>query len=220
MPLVPMSIFVDFALANGTPRVTLVTNWKREEHDNHDFYRGLKSAIVGMHTKGETVDSLRSFVESQKDARRKRIYPELLGHYGECMKRLHLMVSSGGAPPRLNKRMPLAGSFWGAYKVGVSVDPQVSFVAGDLIYLVKLYLRSEAPTKKRVDLTLELMRVAYEATGQPILSRPPPRRYALLDVRRRKLHVAEAGRATPLANALWTLLHGELAAFNAIYWRV
>lgn len=216
MHQLPMSTFVDFIMANGVPRVTLVTRWKREEAESHDFYAGLKSAIVGMHSKGLGVDSLRTFFASQSDARRKRIYPELAAHYGKIMRKMPALLTQNGAPPVFGRSRPVLATFGIAPRnPGVRVDPLLSLTVGGKVYLVKLYLRSDKPTAKRVAITLGLMHAAYAETSQPLLSKGGDLHMALLDVRREQLHMTSA---TP--TPIWTLLHGELAAFTAIYWRV
>jgi len=210
MQPVPMSIFVDFAMTSGTPRVTLVTRWRREENDNHDFYRGFKHAVVAMHAQGKAVDSLRPFLLGQKDARRKRIYPELAESYRAWLAKL--VESHAGV--RFAKRSPPVSHFGGgAVKLNVIVDPLLAVEIGGTVYYVKLYLRSEQPTKKRVEVTLALMRAAYEETAR--------HKYALLDLRRGKLHVLlDTVPTRARCRVVSDLLHGELAAFNAIYWRV
>lgn len=215
MHQIPMSIFVDFIMANGPPRVTLVSRWKREEAESHDFYAGFKSAIVGMHAKCLGVDSLRPFFAGQSDARRKRIYPELAAHYGAILRKMPKLLTQNGAPPVFGRSRPVPASFGiGPRHPGVRVDPLLSITVGGKVYGVKLYLRSDKPTRKRVDIILGLMHAAYAETSQPLLSKSGDLRFALLDVRREQLHMSEAP-----STAVWTLLHGELAAFNAIYWR-
>lgn len=215
---IPMSTFIDFCTTSGTPRVTLVRTWKREETEVNDFYAGFKSAIVGMHAKGLTVDSLRAFLSGQRDARRKRIYPELAQHYGEWLKRLPATITTSGAPARFAKSRPTPASFGVSAKFpGVRVDPLLTMSVGPQVYLVKLYLRDAKPDAQRISITLELMRAAYDEPGSPVFTRGVVR-YAVLDVRRKKLHVSGAV-VGDVEKRSRILLYGELAAFNAIYWR-
>jgi len=163
------------------------------------------------------VDSLRAPFATQNDARRKRIYPELAAHYGAILRKMPKLLTQNGAPPVFGRSRPVPASFGAAppRHPGVRVDPLLSITVGGKVYGVKLYLRSDRPTRKRIDITLGLMHAAYAETSQPLLSKSGELRFALLDVRREQLHMSEVP-----STAVWTLLHGELAAFNAIYWRV
>lgn len=205
MVTVPMSLFLDFALASNRPKVTAVTAWKTGHADN-DFYLQLKGAIRRMHQAGATVASLSSFVEKVNDPRRKRIYPRLVNAYGKWVAKM--------APVTMLRAVPRPLAWFGNASMSVLVNPEVAFLSpttGGHVY-VKLYLRSEPLTKQRTDLTLELMRLAYQDPRAGVRADKRLPTPAVLDVRNRKLHVHDGLGS----NALGLLLHGELASFMTI----
>jgi hypothetical protein len=205
MYAVPMSLFLDFALASGRPKVTAVTAWKTGHADN-DFYLQLKTALRRMHQAGAGVASLSSFVEQLNDPRRKRIYPRLIASYGKWLTKM--------APVTMLRAVPRPLAWFGSSALSVIVNPEVAFLSpttGTTVF-VKLYLRSEPLTKQRVDLTLELMRHAYQDPRAGVGPRERAPTPAVLDVRARKLHVHDGLGS----NALGLLLHGEMASFMTI----
>lgn len=205
MVTVPMSLFLDFVLASGRPKVTAVTTWKTGHADN-DFYLQLKTALRRMHQAGASVASLSSFVEKLNDPRRKRIYPRLVTAYGKWVAKM--------APVTMLRAVPRPLAWFGSPALSVLVNPDVAFLSpttGGHVY-VKLYLRSEPLTKQRVDLTLELMRLAYQDPRAGVGPRERLPTPAVLDVRNRKLHLHDGLGS----NALSLLLHGELASFATI----
>jgi len=195
MDKISMTYFVDFVLKAGTPRLTSVKEIKANRDESFaDFYRPLREAILDHLRSGLPPTSLDDFLRSLEDERRKRIYPVIVRGY---QKFLAQSPATWFEPPV------------GSLKMGtldLNLNPELGLTIGGKPHLIKLYLRGEPLSAKRVSITLNLM-----SQGN-LARRVPGCALAVLDVRKARLHTLDT--ANP---RLGLLLRGEAASFSTIY---
>lgn len=199
---ISMTMFVDFACQNGLQRFATVREAVRTDRQYADFYRPLLEAIVAMHRDQKPVSELDHLLAGLQDDRRRRIYPGIVAGYRKFLEEI-------GPAQWLEPSRP-------RYPIGelvLDINPEIALFAQNRTYLLKLWMRGEPLSKKRIGMTLELMREALRDTSwtrgrdrsgwDPIVG--------LLDVRKARIHAMK--EASP---RLGLVLRGEAAAFQAI----
>ncbi|HSN98769.1 MAG TPA: hypothetical protein VLS89_10810 [Candidatus Nanopelagicales bacterium] len=195
MDKISMTYFVDFVLKAGTPKLTGVREFKeRKDELFTDFYRQVRESIVDMHRGGKSDRVLDDFLAAQTDERRRRIYPGLVAGYRK-------FLASGKTtwfdPPLGTHRLG---------EVEVNVNPELGLVIDGKPHVIKMYFRGEPLSAKRLTVILNLLTNGLADVAAPGTV------FAVLDVRKAKLHTFKAGN--PRLNVL---LRGEAASFATIY---
>ena len=195
MDKISMTYFVDFVLKAGTPKLTGVREFKeRKDELFTDFYRQIREAIVDMHRGNKQDKVLDEFLAAQTDERRRRIYPCVAAGYRKFISQ---------------SAMKWFDPHVGTCRLGdleVNVNPELGLVIDGKPHLIKMYFRGEPLSAKRLTVLLNLLTNGLDGVA------PPGTVYAVLDVRKAKLHTFKA--PNPRLNVL---LRGEAASFATIY---
>ena len=200
MELLSLTVFTDFALLTGAPRLTAV---RARREVPFDLHTDLKTAIVEVLRTGRPIDDLDAVMVSATDERARRLWPPLIegfqrwwrGNPGEWC-----------APPLLDVQVTPAGV---SPLLRVRVNPEIGvrFDGDAAPCFVKLWLRDAPLTAKRVAIPAALMREAIRPTV-------PDATYGVLDVRAGKLHTC----AQPaVLDRTWQALRGDGAAYAAMW---
>ncbi len=195
MDKISMTYFVDFVLKAGTPKLTGVREFKeRKDELFTDFYRQIREAIVDMHRGNKSDKVLDDFLAAQTDERRRRIYPGIAAGY---RKFLASSAMKWFDPPVGTCRLG---------DLEVNVNPEIGLVIDGKPHLIKMYFRGEPLSAKRLTVILNLLTSGLDGVAAPGTV------YAVLDVRKAKLHTFKAPNPR-----LSLLLRGEAASFATIY---
>lgn len=160
-----------------------------------DYWRKLRDAIVDMHENARdksVLDQVLQGLDSKKDI-----------HYRTCVASYKRWVG--------RKSLVWIGTHahvWQSGNISVRVNPELGLAINGVEHLVKLYFKSEALSRHRVDVLLLLLSSA--ATGRYSQAKP-----AVLDVHNGSL-ISSGSQAGHLS----ALLAGEAAAFEAMWVRV
>jgi len=150
MPEVTLTRFVDFVSKAGTPKMTVVKDWKyRDDYSPAtDYYKRIRDAIVEMHKRGRSTASLVSFAESLDDPKKRDSYIEIAKGYRRWVGK---KTVTWFAPP---------SGLWSHAGLDVAVNPEIGLVINGTPHLLKLYFKADGLTKNRIDLVTHLMSVA------------------------------------------------------------
>src|SRR6266702_5356348 len=186
---VPLTTFVDFVLKSGTPKLTVVQNFKnRPAYDPAtDFYKPLREAIVRHHQKGEPKKALDAFVATCN--------PKKQGHYSAVVSGYKKFLGGNTigwfAPPTAT---------WSAGGIPVSVNPELGLTIGGVNHVIKMYFKGEKLASNRMEVINHLMKLTLADPSTPV-------EFGVVDMRKSKLHTTKGNAA------LTALLMGEAASF-------
>ena len=195
MERVSLTYFVDFVLKVGTPKLSGVKEFKEHRYDHlTDFYKPLREAIIDMHEKGKSDQTLDGFVTTMTDERKRRIFPGLVEGYRMW---LHATPMKWFTPA--HTVLPIGD-------LEININPELGFEINGRPTLIKTYFRGEPLAQKRINIVLGLISAALGPTR-------PGTYFAMLDVKNARLHPMKT-----LPNPrLGLLLRGEAASFSTIY---
>lgn len=196
MDRVSLTYFVDFVVKAGTPKLTVVRNFKnRDEYDPQvDFYKQVRDGIIDMHQANKPKGALDSLLEGLADPKRSKGYPLVVAGY---KKFLGNKQCSWFSPP---------SGVWASGGTEVSINPEVGLTIGGVQHVIKLYFKTDPPlAKNRIDIVTHLM-------NKTLVVKAPSATFGILDVRNAKLHTPPV----PIPG-LDALLAGEAASFAAMY---
>jgi hypothetical protein len=195
---ITLTEFVDFVSKAGTPKLTGVRRVKQrlaEEYDPRtDFYKIIRDGIVSMHKLNKPKNALDDLLNGLTDKKKITAYPELVGGYKTFLGR---KAVTWFPPPK---------DWWKHGDLSVSVNPEVGLIINGKRQIIKLYFKSEALTKMKMDIVTHLMTEELAVPGSS------PIDFAILDIRNAKL--IPAGNTD---SGLSALLQGEAASFAQIY---
>jgi hypothetical protein len=189
MPITPLSKFVEFSVAQGTSRVRIVADSKKDYEPQRDFYKRLREI-----TQRQFVDGWDATVYRQ--AIRKAATPKKLASYEECRKGITKWAKEKELSASKGK-----SNIWRAGALEVKVNPELRLQVDGEPYSTKLYFARESPSRPRIECLLYLLE--EEA--------PPKHHAAILDLRRGALITLEE-----LDPNLGALLQSDAAAFAAL----
>lgn len=198
-----MTNFTDFALAGGIPKVTLLSEFKRHQHDKvTDFYRPIRETIVDVHRRRlDGASAFGELMDRMTDLRTVKIFPAIIEG--------HTQFVDANRP--LTWFKPASAMFPAGPGVAIAINPEVGLTINGLPHHVKLYLRSETLTQKRVDLTVALMSNLATKKNEKL---------AVLDVRNAALHYLSPKGASAGGWRRLTALVAIEAAGYAAGWRM
>lgn len=192
-----MTTFVDFVIKSGSPRLTAVKKAKAEYGQDYsparDFYKQLREAIIDLHENGKEKRYLDSVVQGIENQRKKGPYNLCIAGYKRWLGKKNIQWFE-----------PSNGS-WTYNGLTVRVNPELGLLISGKPHNVKLYFKSESPSKRR----LETMFCLLES-GLP--DNPPGVTPAILGIREAKLF-----RSTRQVSGIETLLKSEAMAFQTIW---
>jgi hypothetical protein len=193
---VSLTYFVDFVLKSGTPKLTVVRNFKDSgEYDpSVDFYKKIREAIVAFHEKSGVVDDLDKILSGLTDEKKKTAYPALVSSYKKFIGKKKLRWFQ---PP---------SAAWTAGDLSVSVNPELGLEFDGTRIALKMYFKEEPLQKKRSEIIAHMMNLALSQKSSP------GTKFGVLDIRRGKI----IEPPVPI-NGHNALLAGEAASFATIY---
>lgn len=204
-----MSSFLDFALANGVTKVTTFAEAKRNlTNPVTDFYRPIREAIARIGREQRDPDEVfAAMMFHVGDERAKRIYPAIIEGHRRFVETVGPMTWAE----------PVTAALPAGPGVGIAVNPEVGYLLrtseGPRSHYLKLYLRSEPLSQRRIDLTVALMAVALPVRSDVQLG--------VLDLRNARVCYLSEKAATPAGwSRLSTFVSVEAAAYAAAWSRV
>jgi hypothetical protein len=194
---VSLTEFLDFVMASGTPRVTVVRDAKRRrllEYDPRtDFYKPFRECVADMHVNRRPKTDLDGMMAGLSDPKKLANYVELVWGFKKFVGRCMLVWY---APPRVE---------WTASGLTVVVNPELHLGIEGRRHILKMYLKGGKIDKFKVAIINHLMDLTLDARlGSAALG--------VLCVRKGRLY--EWAPPTP---GLTGLLEGEAATFAQIY---
>lgn len=198
-----MTTFVDFVVASGIPRVTVVKNAKARYQDVYDpakdFYKLLRESIVDAAEQNlngkKTFDLVRSVLGKIK-APKLRAYEECIAGYKKWRGQKHLVW---------RKALGSDSPEWTQDRLVIRVNPELRVLINDNPHIIKLYFKEEKPTKQQLETMFQLLKQCHHRKRTPVT-------VGILDMRRGRLY--SPTHAVPLVKQLLT---GEAAAFQTIW---
>lgn len=194
MDPIPLTTFIDFVTKSGTPKMTVVRNWKtRDKYDPaHDYYKRLREGIIAVHEEGQPTSTLDELVATVPTAKRSNYRAMVAAHKKWCRKK------------NIEWFEPSRAS-WKAGGITVQVNPELGLAIDGERHVIKLYFKAEPLAKNRAALLLHLLHdVCTKRLKDPATA-------GILDVRNAKLFTGEG------AVDLGIQLEGE-AAYWATIW--
>lgn len=190
--VVSLTYFLDFVHKSGTPRLTVVRNFKkRPDYDPAtDYYMPLRKEIVRMHGAGDPKTVLDEFT-ANVHAKKKANYATAVAGY---KKFLGKKTASWFDPPK---------GKWSGGGIDVSVNPEVGLEIDGVRFVLKLYFKRDKLAKNKMEIINHLMAKTLTDPKQPMT-------FGVVDMRGGKLITAVTDPDLP------ALLKGEAAAFAAM----
>ena len=198
MPQLSLTDFVDVVSKSGTPKATKVSEVKhRPPYDPaFDFYKALRELIIGTHKSGHPKATLNSAITSISDPKKITAYPAIVAGYSKWWGRKALTWFD----PQT--------SIFSLHGVDIIVNPELGLEINGQKHLIKLYFKSDALAKNRVDIITHMMSVALGSLN-------PGATMSVLDIRKSKLHSPTV--PIPHLNAI---VDAELAYIEALWKQV
>jgi len=195
MKNVSLTYFVDFVLKAGTPKLTVVKDFKyRDDYKPFmDFYKDLRDKVVETHVAGGSIGDLQSWAASQATPKRSPYLAILAGYQKFYGKRKKYTWFDPPSTVHQIGSLPL------------SVNPELGLEIQGVRHVIKVYWKDEPLTKPKVQLVLHLMDQALAGSATSAT-------FGLLDARKGKLHTMAA--PTPGLDAL---LAGEANNFLTVF---
>lgn len=196
MPEISLTDFVDFVIKSGTPKLTKVRTIKtRPDYEPaFDFWKPLRDGIKAFHkADGRNKNVLDRILDDLTDIKKKRRYPGAIAGYKKFLGKRTLTWFD---PPY---------SLWSSGGLDVRVNPELGLEINGRKYAVKLYFKDDSPTRAKLDVVLELMRIALADKDGKV-------EMAVLDVTTARLIEMNMNKAS-----LLPLLQGEAASFAQIW---
>ena len=147
MDKVSLTYFVDFVLASGTPKLTVVRQFKtRDDYaPQADFYKKLREGIVSFHAKGRPPSFLDGLLSGLADAKKAKAYPPLLAAYKKFLgKKGHSWLQ----PPQ---------GTWSSGGMDITLNPELGLKIKGQPTIIKLYFKETKLTKRRSDIVTHLL---------------------------------------------------------------
>lgn len=196
MASVTLTTFMDYVVASGTRKITLVKNaktqYKRGYDPRTDFYKPLREGIIEMHRDGYDLSHLDGVLSRMTDAKKLTSYPKCIEGYAACLegKRVDYSVCK---PKK-----------WASGGLEVRVNPELLLTIDGEPYMMKLYFKADPIPRGAVAPMLRMIQLAI-----PRSTKAKP---AILDLQHGKLHTRNQ-----LDPTLDALLQAEAASF-ALLW--
>ncbi|KAA5533678.1 hypothetical protein F0919_14165 [Taibaiella lutea] len=182
---IPLTSFIDFVLKSGSPKKTCADKIKVQLSEPYepakDYYKRFREAVQELHSKGHDKKELDKLIGNLPD---KKVinYGAMATGYKKFIGKKDITWFN---PPKKD---------WIYGDLSIPINPEIGLEWGGDKYLIKLYLKSEQPSKDRIASVLALMKHAIPTKNHI---------HALLDVRNSKLYLFEASMLSliPLVEA-------------------
>jgi hypothetical protein len=182
---IPLTSFIDYTLKTGTPKMTCAKKIKGQMSEHYDpakdFYKRFRDSVQKLH-KNDLHKNELSKIVGTIDFKKASIYSAMITGYKKFLGKKEITWFT---PPRKK---------WKPSSLEIPINPELGLEWDETKYVIKLYLKADAPTKDRSSSILALMNHTLKIKGVE---------YALLDVRNSKLHIFENSMASliPLVEA-------------------
>ena len=198
-----MTTFVDFVVANGTSRVTVVRTAKARYQDaydlDHDFYNSLRKSIIAAAEQNlnrrATLASIRSAL-GNRHVRKLKVYEACIAGYKKWQGRKTIVWRH-----ELGSKSP----GWTRGRLVIRVNPELRVSINERPHIIKLYFEEDQPSKQRLATMFHLMKQSDRAE-QPQVT------FGILDMRRGRFY-----RPTREVPGLEQLMASEVAAFETMW---
>ncbi len=194
MEAISLTTFVDFINKAGTPKMTVVREWKHRDkyHPSKDYWKELRDAIVELHSAGRDIKTL--------SATPPRDRPSDGPNYADAIKAYKKWIGRRTLPWFAPHKLT-----WQSGGVDVLVNPELGLEIEGTKHLVKLYFKADKLPANRANLVLQMMHESIPSKGKsvPVM--------ALLDIRKGKLHTLAAPK-----KEFGSQLIGEAAYWAAV----
>lgn len=195
---VSLTKFTDFILKNGTAKLTVVREAKKQNETAYDpmtdFYRILREGIAAWHQRGADKKSLDLIMARIRSEVKVNTYPDFITGYKKFLGRT---TFSWFPPPKAN---------WQHGDLTVRVNPELGLEASGTRSVIKMYLRSRGELDKRR--AALITHVMHGVLGE----KHPTVKLCVLDVKNGKNY--PSGAADP---SLAPVLRGEALSFVEMY---
>lgn len=153
MPDISLTDLVDIAAASGTPKITKVRDIKYRAPYSlaSDFYPPFREHIMELHQEGLTRNHVADIIEQLGDEKKLTNYPPLVEGYKRWWGRKTIEWFE-----------PHSG-LWSGHGVDVRVNPELGLEINGTIHLIKLYMKSDPLSKRRIDLITHLMDITLSS---------------------------------------------------------
>jgi hypothetical protein len=170
---IPLTSFVDFVLKSGSPKKTCADKIKVQLSETYDpakdYYKRFREAVQELHMKDRDKKELSKIIGTLPDKKIDNYNAMVTGY----KKFLGTKKISWFEPPRKE---------WKYGGLEIPINPELGLLWNETKYLIKLYLKTDKPSKDRSASILALMKYAIPAKDCV---------HALLDVRNSKVYFFE-----------------------------
>ena len=197
MVTISMTTFVDFVLKSGIPQLTFARKAKQEYqngyHPTRDHYKQLREYIVTLHENHEGKDGFDKFLSGLTNQQKVSSYPVCIEGYKRWWGRKNIEWTG---PTTVE---------WTYDRLIVRVNPELGVLIDGQPHIIKLYFKSDKPSKSRLETMFHLLQHATDRE-------PGGTKLGILDVRRG--HLYSASREVL---GIEQLLAGQAAAFQTMW---
>jgi len=171
---IPLTSFVDFVLKSGSPKMTCAKKIKSQLDLPYDpmtdYYKRFREGVQRMHQRDLPKNQLTRLIGALPYSKEVN-YTSMIDQYKRFLGR---KTRTWFNPPR---------GVWRHEEIEIPINPELGLEWDDQKYIIKMYLKAEAPSKDRVACILALMNTTLNARNA---------NYCVLDVRNNKLFQFEA----------------------------
>ena len=203
MTEISMTTFVDFVIASGTSRLTVVKNakaqYEREYNPATDFYKSLRESIIDAAQQNlngkETLDLIRLALANLSSSKSKA-YQECGEGYEKWRGRKNIVWDNAYRSE---------SSEWTQGRLAIRINPELGLLIKGRPHIIKLYFKAGNPSKQRLEAMFHLLkRYVYRKRTSVTVG--------ILDMRRGQLYTP-----TRTVSGMEQLLAGEAAAFQTMW---
>lgn len=199
---ISLTDFIGFVNKMGTAKQNHVKSIKeRRDYEPYmDFYKPIREAIIKLHKKKQPKETLDNVLAELTDEKKKNCYPEIIAGYKKFLGRKNFDWIK---PPKKE---------WTIGNITITVNPEIGVEekkkdGNSHFYIIKLYFKDDPLKKAQADQILTLMEMQLRNKVKE-----PEVKFAILDIRRSKLHVKKDNSLTELP-----LLQGEAHSFATMW---
>lgn len=195
MPKISLTDLVDIVSSAGVAKANKVKRIKNRPpyKPEYDYYKKFRNGVSSIHKKGEgksALDDILAKVGGNKIA----AYEELVKGYRKWWGRKSL------------EWIDIDKKVWSSRNIEVNINPELCFGANGITHIVKLYMKTDPLSKKKVDLVSHLLWEYYEKDyGKNA-------KMGVLDVRRGKF----IGLDAPIMG-MGDVLNAEMAYLDSLW---
>ncbi len=199
-----MTYFVDFISQSGPPKLTIVKNVRKQEHEPYDirvdFWKILREGIIKFHKSGGAEKSILDEVVSRTaDPERKRSYQGMIKSYKKFLGKKEV---SWFEPPKCE---------WKYGDLSVRVNPELGLIIDGQKHVIKMNFKSEDKVKLSKQRVSILQLLMSNAIGDQEYF------YSILDVPKSPKSKLYSIQNQDIEKGSVSLLHGEATSFMTMY---